>query len=105
MTRTLLGALIACCLGAAPVMASKDEIMARVVDPCYAHMVENNPDLANLGVPKDEAIELLKIFDEGAVDHLIEVMLPTLEGKTQKQKDALYKFGLAQCLRGQKDAR
>lgn len=102
MRRTLgIVAIVFLALTAAPSARGQDyrgEIMQYVIDPCVMAAARKN---ARGNVTPRQMAELIKIVNRQQYERAVQMMIPTLYGKTWDQRQALYRWGRIKCIQGQ----
>ena len=76
----------------------RTEIMRHVIDPCV--MASARRSAPGTGVSAEQMAELIKMMNRDAYERAVQQMIPALRGKSWSQRQALYDWGLQQCLRG-----
>ena len=99
MRLSILAAVMVICSTAS--VQSQDyrtEVMQHVIDPCV--MASARRSAPGTGVSAEQMAELIKMMNRDAYERAVQQMIPALRGKSWAQRQALYKWGLQQCLGG-----
>lgn len=72
------------------------EIMRYVVDPCYTELV--NRTGLNQSISTKEAVEMMKILANDAIEDMITNTIPAVTGKSLKERKKIYSFGRQVCM-------
>ncbi len=79
----------------------RDEIIEHAIRPCYLEIVNRDiQTYRELGMDTEQVTDFLMITQAQTVDDTVASFLPLVRGQDLATRKALYKIGLAQCLRG-----
>lgn len=91
-------AIVVASVGIANAQDYRSEIMQYVIDPCV--MATARRGAVRSGISPREMAELIKAVNKDQYDRAIQMMTPTLRGKTWSQRKILYDWGRRKCIRG-----
>ena len=88
-----------------PALASdslRDEIIEKVIDPCYLDMVLRN---RVEGVSDQQMLELLKIMQADETENMIDAVLPIVsKAESFQGRSAIYEIFKQQCIEAARSA-
>ena len=107
MTRRF-GILVAAALCVAVISSARAqdyraEVEQHVIDPCYMGAAIRAAN--NTGASVDLVLRTMKIMNADSLARMFNVVVPVVSGKPLSSRMAIYKFALANCLRGARNAR
>ena len=82
------------------ILSYRDEIIEYVAKPCLFVIAKRNHEIQQLNISTKQAINLLMAMNHQSLNDVINATLPLVSGKDFATRQAVYTFGLQECLQG-----